>query len=185
MPIDPGTAVLGAGALSTLGSMASSAFNVNEAKKNRRFQERMSNTSYQRQAKDLEKAGLNRILALTKGGASTPTGAMAKVENPTEGLTTSAINYKLMKGTLEKQEIEKAKIAQEEQTSSALEAKLYEESALANEKWQTEQVNRLVTTLGVSEAKAVADLYKRFGSGGAGTKLFGPMLLQLLRMGKK
>jgi hypothetical protein len=47
-----------------------------EAQRDRDWQERMSNTAYQRSAKDLEKAGLNRILALGSP-ASTPGGAQA------------------------------------------------------------------------------------------------------------
>lgn len=59
---------------SYLGGKKQAEVSRSSAREQMAFQERMSNTSYQRAAADLEKAGLNRILALGSG-ASTPGGA--------------------------------------------------------------------------------------------------------------
>lgn len=84
------------GGLAAFGQERTNAQNAQLAREQMAFQADMSGTSYQRAVADMMAAGLNPMLAYSQGGASTPSGQTAVMQNALgAGATSGAQGYQL------------------------------------------------------------------------------------------
>ena len=65
--------------------------NIQLAQDQMNFQQRNSDTAYQRAVADMQAAGLNPMLAYSQGGASTPTGSLANVQSTQQQTLPAAV----------------------------------------------------------------------------------------------
>lgn len=116
-------AAAGSSILGYLGQKDTNSTNMRLGREQMEFQERMSNTAYQRAMEDMRLAGLNPMLAAKVGGASSPAGAMPQVENAVSvgmssaqqalGMAQTVQQVKMSQAQTEKIMAEKAKIESE------------------------------------------------------------------------
>lgn len=119
-----------------LGTAVSGLYGRSSARYQMGFQKHMANTAYQRAAADLEKAGLNRILALGSP-AATPPGAGYSVQSPMLG---SSYQQGSSAKSLRDVNAETVKLLKEQQVKTAA------ETAVANSQVANVQADTALKT---------------------------------------
>lgn len=126
-PILAGALITGASSL--IGGERRNKSQISQADRQMQFQEDMSNTAYQRAVKDMRKAGINPILAASRGGASTPGGAMAQIMDTVTPAVSTALQSQSVTANVSVAEETATKLAQDALTSRADEWKKSAERA--------------------------------------------------------
>jgi hypothetical protein len=147
MAVDPLTAgmLIGGGA-QMIGGLFGNASAKSESARNRRFQERMSNTAHQRQVKDLQKAGLNPLLSAT-GGASSPSGSMASQSNIAENVldTATAVSSRSLQKQMQKGQLDN----------------LNKDTLLKGEQAETQRLQQLETTARTEQTEKATEILEK------------------------
>nr|QJB20408.1 MAG: DNA pilot protein [Microvirus sp.] len=114
-----GSSLLG-GFFGSSGAKKQNQAQIQSAREQMDFQERMSNTAHQREVKDLQKAGLNPILSAKLGGASSPGGAMpniqnelAPMQNAAQSMSDKMYNFKIQDAQVQNMRLQNDMIQQQ------------------------------------------------------------------------
>lgn len=112
--------------------------NAEQAELNRNFQERMSNTAYQRSTSDMRAAGLNPMLAYQQGSASSPQGSTAVMHNPVGGAINTGLAIARQRAEIKNIEAQTMKTVEETPGAKAdSEGKRFNVDHMLPEQWAT------------------------------------------------
>lgn len=153
--IDPGTATLAStvlgGIFGGIGADKQNFANHQMMLEQQRFQQHNADTAYQRAMADMRAAGLNPMLAYQQGGAGTPPGGVAHMENTMEALSTGAKDLAMNMAELKNIQAQTEKIEQDKKTSQA------QERLTKKEEQQVDLGNQVTSSqMGAIKAEAEA-----------------------------
>lgn len=163
--------LIGAG-IGAIGQHQANRANLRIAREQMSFQERMANTAYQRAVVDMRRAGINPMLAYSQGGAASPGGAQATMQN-VAGMASSSAQHAARLGqeltNMQRQnelmriQTEQARgAANREQTQAHLNAQLERESEA---RIRNLQVQTQMGRYGLSRSRAESQMWDVGGAG--------------------
>ena len=154
-PLSAATTLLTSG-LSFFGAKKQNKRAAALARENRAFQERMSSTAYQRSMADMKAAGLNPILAYSKGGASAPSGNVAPVVDEFSGAMSSALQSRRISAEVKNMEEQNKNIRETNKNLAEQNKNLRTTRGEIAARTQVHKMDAVLRGLAASTAKAQA-----------------------------
>lgn len=156
--IASGLGNLGAGIFNYFSQKSANEANIQSAREQMQFQERMSGTSYQRGMADMKAAGLNPMLAFSQGGASSPNGAAGnsqgvKIDDPITPAITTALAAKQTAANTDVAATQAAKNIQDTQTSAAQAAQTAVQTKILEKDLPAAEAKKSITSFFLNKAK--------------------------------
>lgn len=160
--MDPLSGLITGGA-SLIGGLIANNQNKAMIQQQEAFQERMSNTSYQRAVKDMQLAGINPMLAYMQGGASSPGGASTTMENVVGPAVSTALASTRLKQDMLNMYQERQKMASEQGLNQRLGIKVEKEQDLLDAQREGQIIDNRLKTLQIPGAQNRATFNRWLG----------------------